>query len=302
VDADDDDLPLPCPACGYDLRGNASGTCPECGEAFDPARLAEAQIPWQDRHEIGRVRAFRRTVWLALRHPTQLARQATRPVRYRDARSFQLVCVTLAWLTIGPVAAWGLWSLREDVIADPMPSVTVFFDSPVGEASRPLALLADGSIVAAFLVGLFLWLLMGTGVASYFFHPASLPRAMQDRAVATSYYAAAPLTLLPVAGLVVLPMLGVAYLGEEDIWPQALAGALVIAFFGLATILVVVAFLATATLPERFIRRGLHLPETRSIACGFTVVVAGIVLFGLLVIGLPLAAFYAQLAWHVLRM
>ena len=27
-----------CPACSYDLRGNVSGTCPECGTAITPAR------------------------------------------------------------------------------------------------------------------------------------------------------------------------------------------------------------------------------------------------------------------------
>ena len=26
-----DDQDVPCPACGYNLRGNTSGTCPECG-------------------------------------------------------------------------------------------------------------------------------------------------------------------------------------------------------------------------------------------------------------------------------
>lgn len=44
---------LPCPLCGYDLRGLTSGRCPECGHAFDPAELRAAQrreadrpLPW----------------------------------------------------------------------------------------------------------------------------------------------------------------------------------------------------------------------------------------------------------------
>jgi predicted Zn-ribbon and HTH transcriptional regulator len=28
--------PTHCPACSYDLRGNESGKCPECGQDIDP--------------------------------------------------------------------------------------------------------------------------------------------------------------------------------------------------------------------------------------------------------------------------
>ena len=30
--------PNACPACGYDLTGNESGVCPECGVGLDPKR------------------------------------------------------------------------------------------------------------------------------------------------------------------------------------------------------------------------------------------------------------------------
>ena len=30
-------LPPECPRCGYDLTGNISGICPECGTPIDPA-------------------------------------------------------------------------------------------------------------------------------------------------------------------------------------------------------------------------------------------------------------------------
>jgi len=32
--------PNACPSCGYDLTGNESGKCPECGEAMSHTRLA----------------------------------------------------------------------------------------------------------------------------------------------------------------------------------------------------------------------------------------------------------------------
>ncbi|MEM1010723.1 MAG: hypothetical protein AAGI46_00730 [Planctomycetota bacterium] len=295
------DEPLPCPNCGYDLRGNASDVCPECGDAFDPARLAEAQIPWQERHEIGRVRAFVQTAWLVIRRPTRFARQATRPVRYRDARRFQFVCVLLAWLTIGPVSAWGLWNARDSYVSGE-PSPFMYYSQPSGDTSSPSALLADGSIVAAFLVGLFLWLFLTTGVASYFFQLPSLSTAIRDRAIAASYYAAAPLALTPVAGVTVLAMLGVAYLGEEEIWPELIAMWLVVVLFTAAAVLVLVALLATATVPMRFLRRGLHASATRSIACLVTVVSSSLLLFVWMVVGLPTMVFYVQLSWHALRM
>src|SRR5690606_12907 len=64
------------------------------------------------------------------------------------------------------------------------------------------AWIADGSILLAALAGLFLWLMTGTGLVSYFFHPSRLAPVLQARAVALSYYAAAPLVFVPVAMLV----------------------------------------------------------------------------------------------------
>ena len=50
---DASDAALPCPLCGYDLRGLPPGRCPECGHAFDPDELRRARalaasrpLPW----------------------------------------------------------------------------------------------------------------------------------------------------------------------------------------------------------------------------------------------------------------
>jgi hypothetical protein len=45
-------------------------------------------------------------------------------------------------------------------------------------------------------VGFLLFLVAATGAPSYFFHPRDVPIAQQDRAIALSYYACGPLSLL----------------------------------------------------------------------------------------------------------
>lgn len=47
-------LELPCPKCDYDLRGQDNSVCPECGLAFDRARMIEWSTrtdlpPWSNR-------------------------------------------------------------------------------------------------------------------------------------------------------------------------------------------------------------------------------------------------------------
>ena len=63
---------LPCPLCGYDLRGLPPGRCPECGHLFDPLELRAAQearqrdrdnrpLPWLVEYASARTR----TGWLS---------------------------------------------------------------------------------------------------------------------------------------------------------------------------------------------------------------------------------------------
>ena len=46
-------------------------------------------------------------------------------------------------------------------------------------------------------MGLFLFLTFATGLPSYFCHPRALPIERQNRAIALSYFASAPLALMP---------------------------------------------------------------------------------------------------------
>src|SRR4051794_26214577 len=94
-------IELHCPACGYDLRGiGQSPRCPECGRPR--AHPAEgSHIPWEHRRQIGRVRAYVRTAWLASVRPTHIARDAVdRQVDLAAARSFRRVTVVIAFIPL----------------------------------------------------------------------------------------------------------------------------------------------------------------------------------------------------------
>ena len=80
--ADED---APCPRCGYNLRDHGGPRCPECGRAFDPGRIGQSQIPWVRRRELGRRRAFWRTVVLNRR---LLCYEVTRRQDPADGRRF----------------------------------------------------------------------------------------------------------------------------------------------------------------------------------------------------------------------
>ena len=292
---DSDAIPLPCPRCGYDLRGNSAGVCPECGEAFDAAALTTAAIPWQSRREIGRFRAFRRTVWLAVRRPKELAAQASRPVDYADARRFQIVCVTLAWLTFTPLAAIGMWIALRQVAAAGLTGPDTW-----------AGWLADGAIVLAAAVGLFLWLLTASGVASYFFHPRQLPVELQDRAVALSYYTAAPLAFAPAVAAGAIVIAALAFAGESLVGtsrsspldaPLRIAVLLVsLATGGLAILVGLNLFV----LPAALLSRGLHASAGRVALCVAVLLVAWPLLLLVFAAGTPLVVFYAEMAWHAL--
>ena len=293
-------LPAPCPECGYDLRGNApGGQCPECGWTIDVDALMNADIPWQ---QLGGWRGFWRTVGRVLRHPRRFGRQATRPVDYRRARRFQLWCCGIGWLGLAPLIAVAMWEVREPFVADAFYGTSGFaFGTPSGQArSDPLALLADGSILLAAVVGTFLWLLTATGVASYFFHPRSLDHAFQDRALALSYYSAAPVVLmLPAALLFVACVMGFEFFSLSDdvavneFWVRiSVVGVLA------ATVLLVV--IEILFIPLAMLATAVRASAGRLLLCGLTTVVGWLLLFVIFAVGLPVLVLYAQMAYHAL--
>ena len=207
---------LRCFHCGYDLRGLPAETdrCPECGTKIDPAA---ARIPWERRREIGTTRAYLRTMVLVLFRPGKLAAAVAGPVRFHDARRFSRRTALRAWAPLALLLIWTwLATLRFRVVPDPgYPGVWewrwrwgayglkhvqflyingIFTSEPGPVLSLGFAL--EVLFIVSLLACTYLALLGVSRVASYFFHPGDLSPVRQNRAVAISYYAGAPLSIL----------------------------------------------------------------------------------------------------------
>jgi hypothetical protein len=192
-----------CPRCDYDLSALTGPKCPECGQTYDPQTLRQAQMPWAYRREIGGFRALCRTVWVVSVKPGRFSREVARPVDLREALRFRRTIVWLAFGILPAVAAVyfvsGDWH-RGD------------FAEPFG---WPLVIMeAVAGIVLSWLCFYAL-----TGVHTYWFHPRHLSIEQQNRTLALSYYASAPLVLVVPC---VLILVGVAVGAVSGLWPSAI--------------------------------------------------------------------------------
>lgn len=101
VDASDLDRPLPCPLCGYDLRGLPAGRCPECGHAFDPDSLRREEDnrhPYLFEHHARRWWWSLLRTWLGMARPGRFWRRLRpeMPVQMRPLVLFALLMTGLA--------------------------------------------------------------------------------------------------------------------------------------------------------------------------------------------------------------
>ena len=167
---------LVCPACGYDLRAISSENCPECGLAIDRAAISISRIPWEHRKEIGRFRTYWRTTRLVMFHPRRLAEEMNRPIEYRNARRFQFVVVTLAWV---PLAGWIFALLIQEY-------------HPRFQGPGRVGWFLEALVLGVGTLSFWLMILLASGVASYWFHPRRMSIARQNRAITLSYYVCAP--------------------------------------------------------------------------------------------------------------
>ena len=200
-----------CPDCGYDLRAIDSERCPECGSSVDRTSLGRATIPWSQRRRLGRTRAYWRTVRLVMFEPARFAREIGRPVSLADARAFRRVTVWIAFMpvAIGIVAAYLAtfapplgWTPLMRLIDPWLPAwlEPLLIVRPATLRLSP-GLVMELFVLAALLAAVWLWLYAAAGVASYWFHPSHLDVPLQNRAVALSYYACAPLVITPTAAM-----------------------------------------------------------------------------------------------------
>jgi len=106
-------------------------------------------------------------------------------VPIRDAKRFWLLTIFLAWLPI--VGAWLL------------PILTVPRLSPWREVREMLvySVLVPIPISAFIVIGMLFFFAAATGMPGYFCHPRSLPIEQQNRAIALSYFASAPIAMTP---------------------------------------------------------------------------------------------------------
>jgi hypothetical protein len=205
-----------CPQCGYNLHGLASEKCPECGLVLDFVTIRESRIPWTHRHRLGWFRAYWRTLILGTFSAPKLADELARPVNYRDAQLFRFITIAIGWapLAIATFIA-SQWLGQQAMFMWRGFGIQSFAPgNPALQMDTLWPLAAGAAFPGAVPLALAIFLIMLSGVPSYFFHRRSMSTRRQNRAVAVSYYASAPIAFMPVA--LVLGLVAVLY-GNSDL-------------------------------------------------------------------------------------
>jgi len=100
-----------CPSCNYNLRGVEADRCPECGIDVAEVKQRKSLIPWVHRAEIGRVRAYWKTVWLVSFGFKKFCTEISRPAHLRDAQRFRWMTVIVAFLPLVLVGGATLYAM-----------------------------------------------------------------------------------------------------------------------------------------------------------------------------------------------
>ena len=298
------DEELFCPECGYNLRAlEGAQRCPECGLAIDRQGFARSQIPWVHRRHLGRFTAYWRTVWLATLRPARIAAEASRRVSYVDAQRFRWVTAFVAAtpIVLGVIGAM-LWYGSAALFTfvnptaipgwamggkpSPMFDVLIPWDS--GATLPPVIPLAV--LIVSVLV---------TGVASYWFHPASLPIVRQNRAVALSYYGCAPLALVSVPAMLWIAVYVMREAGINDPSAQSWAFVRVLEIGGVLSSLLVIG--ATWRSTMAVLKRTTHPGPGRRWAAGMLIPVTWLLCAAVVLFAVPWVVGFVRLVINSLR-
>ena len=283
---------LLCGSCGQNLRGVASDRCPECGQRFDRARILHCVVPWEQRRQIGRFRAYWQTVHLVTFRSKKLT-YTEHTVTLRAARLFRAWTVLLLFLTLLiPILTWRLYPNATRTV----PRQMLPFNVPIQIFPDLPDLARNAWFFGTSLAALGLWLIAATGVSGWFFHPKGLPAPLQKRGVAISLYAVASLAWLPVLLAFAAIFLWIEVLGEHNPY----------IFFTSAAIggtLLTLCALTPVFYWWRSIRLLLHVTGSRirMIAAALLIPIVWLLLSVLVFVGLQVVVNYAALFFNSLR-
>ena len=260
-----------CHTCGYSLVGLVGDRCPECGAPFDANELPYARVPWLHRRRIGAFRAYWKTVAQVVRRPRAFAAELCRPVRISadDAKRFRVRTVYLAATSAALVAVAVFWISGEMLQA---------WRRGPGEFSEVVTFVASLWLACVF------FLRLATDMPVFIWQ--GLPSLPPNELAPLHHYAAAPLALAPLVGLlgVVVPVLAWSYGADAELFYMANVGAV-----GVAVAWVVLCWVtplvlmrrATGCGPGRVAALALYLPVHCLIMAvlTFSVVMIGVVVF-----------------------
>ncbi|MCH8879605.1 MAG: hypothetical protein IID34_06935 [Planctomycetes bacterium] len=169
-----------CPKCSYNLRGIDSARCPECGYSLAFLKIAESRIPWVHRKEIGRFRAYWRTVWWATFRRLKFGEELARPMSLPDARRFHYVTMCHVYMAI--LVLTGL----------------LVFEGP---RSRRAAFDDHTALSVCVILVMHLCVLLAFGTACRIggdtIRSKNMPAARQAQTIGLGYYAAGAFAWLP---------------------------------------------------------------------------------------------------------
>ena len=164
-------------------------------------KLFLSRIPWSYRHRLGRILALQRTIFMATFKPRRLAGSSAGPVDFAESEYFRWIVVALASL---PLVATLLVIIRivggsgflSGVGVAPLSNWGSGMSSPSFLWQLGFIWSAGATLAPVAAIAIVLALMLGTAASKYWFRPNSLPIERQNRAMAISGYACAPLAWL----------------------------------------------------------------------------------------------------------